>query len=310
MNQTTLVAAALGALGIVVLGASAFTVDSREVAVVLSFGAPRRTVVEPGLYFHLPWPVQEVVRFDRRARVLAVSPTEILTKDKKNLVVEAFAVWRVSDPQRFLEAFQGAKGGAARWEDLATAAEVGLADLVTSSIASAIAQKEFGDLLAVGAAGDDLLPTDVAAAVAETAQTRFGIHLLDMRLRHLGLPLQNEQSIYERMRAERSRIANAYRSEGEEQATTIRAQADRQAAEILAESDKKAAVILAESEAAAARLYAETYKASPTFYKYLRSLETARDVLVGETGSGDPKKSLLVIDSESEPFRVLQGRAP
>lgn len=290
---------------LVLLAASVFTVDAREVGVVLSFGAPQRTLTEPGLYFRLPWPLHEVVRFDRRARVLAVSPSEVLTKDKKNLVVEAFAVWRVADPQRFLEAFQGA--GSVQWEELAKAAEIRLSDLVISRIASAIAQVEFGELLAVGATSQDLLPADVAREVATTSGERFGIQLLDMRLRHVGLPLQNEQSIYERMRAERLRIANAYRSEGEEQATTIRAQADRQAAEILAEADKEAAGILAGSEAAAARLYAEAYREDPEFFRYLRSLDAARTVLGGSPGAPAEQRTLVVIETDKAPFNVLFG---
>jgi hypothetical protein len=100
-------ALALGALPLALLAASVFTLDAREVAVVTSFGAPVRTLLEPGLYMRAPWPLHEVVRFDARARVLEVAPTELLTSDKKNLVVEAFAIWRVADPQKFLEAAGG-----------------------------------------------------------------------------------------------------------------------------------------------------------------------------------------------------------
>ena len=126
--------------------------------------------------------------------------------------------------------------------------------------------------------------------------------VLDVRLRHLGLPLQNEQSIYERMRAERKRTANAYRSEGEEQATTIRAKADREAAEILAEADRAAADIAAEAEAAAARLYAETFREDPEFYRYLRSLDALEDVLVPSEGQGG---TVLVLDSDGDIFQPL-----
>ena len=311
MNRSAWYVAAVAMALLVVAAASVYTVDSREVAIVLSFGAPRRTVMDPGLYFRAPWPIQEVVRFDRRARVLAVAPSEVLTKDKKNLVVEAFAIWRVSEPQKFLESFQSTRTGGVLWEDLAAAAEVRLSDLVIGRIASAIAQKEFGDVLVVGASSEDLLPADVAAEVAQTAASRFGIHLLDMRLRHVGLPLQNEQSIYERMRAERLRIANAYRSEGEEKATTIRAQADRQAAEILAEADKQTADILAGSEAAAARLYAEAYREDPEFYRYLRSLESVKNLVGGtpDASGKRTKRSTIVLESDSQPFQLLHGRS-
>jgi membrane protease subunit HflC len=289
---TQTIAAAAGVALLLLGGASLYTVDAREVAVVLSFGAPVRTVTEPGLYLKAPWPLHDVVRFDRRARVLVAPPSELLTQDKKNLVVEAFTLWRVEDPQRFLEAFRSPGVDAVRWEDLVEAAELRLGDLVSSRIAGALGKKEFTELLAVEETTVELLPADAAE--------RFGIGVLDVRLRHLGLPLQNEQSIYERMRAERKRIANAYRSEGEEQATTIRAKADREAAEILAEADRNAAEIAAEAEAAAARLYAETFRQDPEFYRYLRGLDAMQDVLNAAEG-----QAVLVLESDAEILEPL-----
>ncbi len=301
---TPTIAGAVAGLALLLLGAaSLYTVDAREAAVVLSFGAPVRTVVEPGLYVKAPWPLHEVVRFDRRARVLVAPPSELLTQDKKNLVVEAFTLWRVEDPQSFLEAFRQPGVDVVRWEDLAEAAELALGDLVTSRIAGALGKKEFTALLAVESASSELLPLGVSEGITADAADRFGVGVLDVRLRHLGLPLQNEQSIYERMRAERKRIANAYRSEGEEKATTIRAKADREAAEILAEADKSAAEITARAEAAAARLYAETYRQDPDFYRYLRSLDALEDVLV--SGSGQGEGAVLVVETDSELFQPL-----
>ena len=300
---TPTLAAAAGLALMLLGGASVYTVDAREVAVVLSFGAPVRTVTQPGLYLKAPWPLHDVVRFDRRARVLIAPPSELLTQDKKNLVVEAFTLWRVEDPQRFLEAFRPPGVDVVRWEDLVASAELRLGDLVTSRIAGALGKKEFTELLAVESSSVELLPVEVAEAITAHAAERFGVGVLDVRLRHLGLPLQNEQSIYERMRAERKRIANAYRSEGEEQATMIRAKADRQAAEILAEADRDAAEIAAGAEAAAARLYAETYRQDPEFYRYLRSLDALEDVLVSAGGAAG--ESVLVLDADSDIFAPL-----
>lgn len=295
--------AALGALGLLVLtGASVYTVDAREAVVVLSFGAPVRTVSEPGLYLKAPWPLHEVARFDHRAQILSVPPTEVLTQDKKNLVVEVYTLWQVKDPQRFLEAFRAPGVDEVRWDDLVAAAELRLGDLVTSRTAGALGKREFTTLLAADSGTADLLPADVAAQVTADAGERFGIGVLDVRLRHLGLPLQNEQSIYERMRAERRRIANAYRSEGEEQAATIRAKADRQAAEVLAEADLVAARVRAEAEATAARLYAETYRKDPEFYRYLRGLDAIEAVL--DPAGGGPRAT-LVIEDDSEIFAPL-----
>lgn len=291
MNSTWTLAAAVAALA-AGLGASVYTIDAREVAVVTQFGAPIRTLLEPGLYLRAPWPLHEVVRFDRRAHLLQAKPAEVLTKDKKNLVVESFVVWRVDDPQLFLESVGTQE-----------AAEVQLGDLVTSQIAASLGQQEFSDMLSVDPEGAGaLLPSTLQDTVGTVAAGRLGVEVLTIELRHLGFPLQNEQSIYERMRAERSRIANAYRSEGEEKAAAIRADADRQATEILATAERDAAGIRAEAEGRAAALYAAAYKRDPGFYRFIRQLEAADAVL--------DEDSVLVLDADDPLFRTLTQGAP
>ena len=196
-----------GFLAAALLGSSIYTVDAREVAVVTLFGKPVKTVTEPGLQAGLPWPLHQVVRFDKRTQLLSVETAEVLTRDKKNLVVEAFLLWRISDPERFLEAVGTTE-----------IANTQLSDLVASRIAAALGNRDFGELMTTEGDAVSMLPDNLLNGIAEIGKDRLGIEALDVRLRHLGLPLQNEQSIYERMRAERSRIANAYRSEGEERA--------------------------------------------------------------------------------------------
>jgi len=227
-----------------------------------------------------------VVRYDQRARVLAAEPTELLTEDKKNLVVEPYAVWRIADPQRFLEAVGSVE-----------AAELRLSDICISRIASSLGQVQFTDLLSVNATGSQFLPETVKAEVARSAEDLLGVEIIDVRLRSVGLPIQNEQSIYERMRAERSRTANQYRSEGEEKAMGIRAKADRQAAEILADAEQKAAVIEAKADEAAGLLYAKTYAVDPDLYAFVRALEASERVL--ESGG------IVVLDSDASPFETL-----
>lgn len=269
---------------------SVYTLDAREVGIVTMFGATVRTLTEPGLYLRAPWPLHEVIRIDRRARLLAVPPTDLLTKDKKNLVVEPFIVWRVDDPGRFIEAVGSPE-----------AAETQLSDLVVSRIASSLGQREFSELVEVGKAEATLLSPELRGALDEVAVARLGVRVLELRLKHLGLPLQNEQSIYERMRAERSRIANAYRSEGEERAASIRAEADRQAAELRAQSEEDAARIEAAGEAEAARLYAEAYARDPELFSLLRQLAAYEAAL--------DEDDVVVISSDSEAFRALrEGR--
>ncbi len=278
--------------GAALMSSTLYTLDAREIAVLTTFGAPVSAVLEPGLHLKAPWPVQAVVRFDARRRVLTVPATETLTRDKKNLVLEVFAVWRVSDPQRFLEALGGID-----------VAEGQLTDLVQSRVSAAIGKLEFQDLLAVGdpAAPAELLPAEVLTDVAAIAQSRLGIAVEDLRLRHLGLPLQNEQSIYERMRAERTRIANAYRSEGEEQATAIRAQADRQAAELLAAAERDAGLVMAGAERAVAATYAEAYRQDPALFQ----LWTAMEAYSAALGEDDT----LVLSTNSPFFEAMSPPA-
>jgi len=266
MNQKLLLGGAAALLAAVML-TTPYTVDAREVAVVTMFGKPVDNVTEPGLNFRAPWPIHQITRYDRRARLLDVEPAEVLTKDKKNLVVEAFVLWRVADAERFLETVGSAE-----------AAETQLSDLVVSRIAASFGQREFHDLMQVGGS-EPTLPVEVATGTAEVANERLGVEIVDVRLRHVGLPVQNEQSIYDRMRAERRRIANAYRSEGEEKAAAIRAEADRTAAEILARADTEAAGIRATAEQAAAEKYAASYRQDPKLFRLVRQLEASQALL-------------------------------
>lgn len=283
MNRSTLAAAALGLLW---MSSAVYTVDSREVAVVTQFGQHVDNITDPGLHLKAPWPLHALTRYDARARLLPVEATELLTRDKKNLVVEAFALWRVADPRRFMETVQTDEAAALR-----------LSDLIESQIAAALGQADFTELLSTERTTEQLLPPEVVTAVNTAAQTRFGIAVMEVRLRHVGLPLQNEQSIYERMRAERSRTASRYRSEGEEQATAIRAKSDREASEILAEANRAAAGIRATAEQEAARLYAEAYREDPALYRLLRDLETNAALLDEDT--------TIILSPGSAPFSTL-----
>jgi membrane protease subunit HflC len=200
----------------------------------------------------------------------------------------------VSDPRLFLEAVGTTE-----------AAETQLSDLAVSRIASSLGQREYSSLMAVAspsATQNPMLPPDLQRSVAEVAARRLGIEVVDLRLRTLGLPLQNEQSIYDRMRAERSRIANQYRSEGEEQAASIRAEADRKAAEMLADAEEAAARVEASADETAARLYAEAFARDPALYLHLRELE-AFEAIIGEDDT-------LILESDSALFRRALGSRP
>ena len=201
------------------------------------------------------------------------------------MVLTPFVLWKVSDPKRFLESLRELE-----------AVQAPLGDVVISRIAAAIGEVSFSDILNTEGAADRILPEDIVSKINQEVE-QYGINVELVRLRHIGLPIQNEQSIYERMRAERSRIAKKYRSEGEEEALKIRAKADRDAVEIQANADRDAAEIIAKAEKEAAALYAEQYSQAPDLYQLLIDLEASEATF--ESGG------TFIFDSNERPFSTV-----
>jgi modulator of FtsH protease HflC len=262
-----------------------FIVDARNVAVVTMFGDPVQDIREPGLYFKAPWPIQQVRVFEGRAQLLRFEPFEAFTKDTKNVVLTPVAIWKISDPTLFLQRVRNEEGAARP-----------LRDLITSYIAASIDKINFADVLNVDANPGPLLPSDLREQV-NTKASQFGISVEEVQIIELSLPVQNEQSIYERMRAERSRIANLYRSEGKEKADGIKAKADREAAEIISNAQKDAADIRSKAEKVASEKYAQTYSKNPELYLLLRDLESIRASF--ESGGH------VILPMNERPFRTL-----
>src|ERR1700691_1350530 len=219
-RKTTYITA--GALALPLLFLSLYSVRETEFALVTQFGRPVRTVATAGL--HVKWPFQSILWFDKRLRIYNPRPSEFLTRDKKNLVIDNYVAWRIDDPDRFVQSVG----------DTASA-EMRLHDIIWSGLSAALGMQDL-DLL-VSASPDrvqatnmlDLLTVDADRA----ALTSYGIRIVDVRIKRLNFPEQNKQSVFARMRAERERIAMQYRAEGEQQALIIRSNADRQKEEIL-----------------------------------------------------------------------------
>ena len=202
----------LAVAGALVAFGSAFVVDTTEYAVVTRFGRPVRTYVAPGLHFRVPL-VDQVVRLDARLLMTEPPTAEYLTLDKKNVVARTFLVWHVSDPVRFLQSVQ-----------LRDAAEARLAAVTSSEIGAAFGSVSFDALVSTDAEKMRLgaIVGGVEQRVRETAAREYGIDLVSLRVERLAFPQQNEASVFQRMRAERQRIARQFRSEGEEQSLRIR----------------------------------------------------------------------------------------
>ena len=241
-----------------------FQVDTTEYVIVTQFGNPVRAITEPGLFAKLPDPAQSVIRLNNRLRLYTLPQAEFLTQDKKNIVVESYATWRVADPLLFLKSVKDAPGAEAR-----------LADILTSELGVALGTYDLSSLVTVQTA-DMQLPTmmEQLAANVDRRTRQYGFTVTDVRLKLITYPEANQASVFQRMRAERERIARQLRSEGAEEAAKITAEAETQAATIRAEALRQAESIRGTADAEAIRIYAEAYGKDEEFYRFLRTLQS------------------------------------
>ena len=291
MTQKKKIRVAAIAGGLLLVYLTFYTTRETEFALITQFGRPVRTVVNAGL--HVKWPFQSILRFDRRLRVYNPRPSEFLTRDKKNLVIENYVAWRIEDPDLFVKSVG----------DTASA-EMRLHDIIWSGLSAALGTLDLESL--VSASADKVQAAsmlDMLTTHADrTALEQYGIRVVDVRIKRLNLPEQNKQSVFARMRAERERIAMQYRAEGEEQALVIRANADREKEAILSAAYKDAETIRGEGDAEATRIYGQAYSKNPRFYKLVRTLESYKKVL--------DDKTTIILNSDSALLKVLtQGEA-
>lgn len=274
----------LGVLLILVLiglSQTLFVVDETKQAIILQFGEPIAIVQEPGLAVKLPL-IQNVIYFEKRILSSDAPPQEYLTTDKKRLVVDHVTRWRITDPLLFFKAVRTEAGARAR-----------LDDIVFSELRRELATVDFVDVISTER---DKIEERVARSTADKA-AEFGIEVVDVRTKRADLPKEVEQSVFDRMRAERQRESALFRAEGEEQANIIRAQAERNSTVIVAEGYREAERIRGEGEAEAIRIYAESLSQDLDFYTFSRRLEAYDTVLK----QGD----LMVVPADSEFFRFL-----
>ena len=271
-----LVLTALFALSTIIM------VDETEQIVILQFGKPVRTIKDPGLNWKFPAPFQPSNSFEKRLLEYDVPPEEILSKDKKSLIIDNYVRWRIIDPLLFLQTVKAVPTAKTR-----------LDDIVYSEL-----RQELGthDMVEIITETRGLIMEKVTKASNEET-SKYGIEVIDVRIRRVDLPRENEASIYARMEAERKRQANKFRSEGEEEAQKIRAATDRDKTVILAEAYKKSQQIRGEGEAKALDIYAASYSKDSDFYEFTRTLETYEKVI--------DKKTTLVLPGDSKLFKGL-----
>ena len=269
---------------VILLQTSCYIVDEREQVVVTEFGQPVRTVQTPGLYFKIPF-IQQLHTFDDRLLYSDADPRQIYTQDKKNLIVDNFARWRVADPLKFLVSVQNVSYAQSR-----------LDDIIFSAVREELGQRTLTEIVAESREEIMQKVTDRS----RDAALALGIDILDVRIKRADLPLENKANVFERMRAERTRQAKEYRAEGEEIATKIRAQTDLDVTTLTSEAFQKSQLIRGEGDAEALRIYADAFEQDPRFYEFWRTLEAYEKTL----GQG----TTVVMPPSSDFFKYLGKR--
>ncbi len=253
-----------------------FIVDQTEQALVLQLGKPVRVIKEPGLNMKIPF-LQQVVSFDRRLLHYDAAPAEIITKDKKNLVIDNYSKWQIIDPLKFYQSVRTEAGAQSR-----------LDDIIYSELRMELGKETLNDI--VSKVRERIMLT--VTRESNKAAAAYGIKVFDVRIKAADLPHENEIHVYTRMQAERQRQAKRYRSEGEETAMKIRSQADRERTIIISEAYKKTERIKGEGEQAAIKTYADAFSQDPDFYEFYRSLQAYEKAL--------EKRSTMVLEKNGE----------
>jgi membrane protease subunit HflC len=240
-----------------------FTVDETQQALVLQLGKPVTGTLGPGLHFKLPF-IQNVVYIDSRVLHYEANKAEVLTKEKKTLVVDNYAKWRIVDALKFYQTLRTVERATSRLDDLVYA-EVRVA--IGSYSMEEVVSSRRAEIMSI-----------VTSNVNDTVKN-FGLQMMDVRVKRTDLPSQNEKAIFGRMKAERERNAKLYRSEGQEEAAKIKSNADKDRTVILAEANRLSEVIRGEGDAAATKTYADSLGQSPEFYSFMRSMDAYKKSL-------------------------------
>jgi membrane protease subunit HflC len=264
MTRSALFTGALAVLFALLLAWTSFyTVNPMEQVLVVQFGAPQQVVTDPGLHVKLPW-MQTAEYIDKRLLKVEAPAEEVITQDKKRIVVDAFARWRIVDPLRFYESLIDQNGAQSR-----------LTPILSSDLRRVLGSQTFSTMLSSARA--DLMH-DIRDDMNEESG-RFGINVVDVRIRHADLPQQNSEAIYRRMQQERKREANEFRAEGEEISQRIKSRADREVTVLVAEAGRESQILRGEGEAEKTRILAEAYGQDPDFFAFYRSMQAYQDAL-------------------------------
>ena len=279
------------ALGAILYSAMAVVVRQGQAVLVTRFGRPIRAATDAGLHWKLPWPIDQASLLDMRRRVYETGHTEMLTRDKKNVIARTFVVWRIGDPLAFTQAVGAEDGAEGKLDGLLTNAAIGT---LGGHDLSALVSTNPADLQT------DQIEAELLGSTAPVALHNYGVAIEQIRLERIALPEENVSAVFDQMRAERRQFAAKFEAEGELEASRIRSEAELEAARIRAKGSEEQARIRGESAAQVARTYADAHKVDPELYRFTRSLESI-DKLV-------KSNSTLILRTDSEPFSLLQSK--
>ena len=269
------------------LTASLFVVDQRQYAIVFSLGEVKRVISEPGLHFKLPPPFQNVLFLDNRILTLDTPDSDrFITAEKKNILVDAFVKWHIVNPKLYYVSFNGDERRAN--DRMSQIIKAALNDEITKRTVREVISGERGKVMSA-----------IQKKVADEA-TQIGVDIIDVRLKRVDYVENINNSVYDRMKSERTRVANELRSTGSAESEKIRADADRQRTVILAEAYRDAETIRGQGDANASATYAQAFGQNPEFYKFYRSLEAYR-------ASFKSHADVLVMDPNSDFFKYFKS---
>ena len=259
-----------------------FTVSEREQAIITELGEFKRVIVEPGLHFKKPF-VEKITRFEKRMLSTDAPPGQYLTLDKKRLVVDFLARWRIDNPLVFFKSVRNLFSANTRIEDI-----------VYSELREELATHDINEVIAENRE----LIMDKVKEGSSAKLEEYGIELIDVRIKRADLPTEVQQSVFDRMVAERQRISKRYRSEGAEESAKIRANTNKDKDIILAQAYAKSEKIKGEGDKKATKIYSDSYSKDPSFYEFMRKLETYEKII--------DEKSIIFLPIDSELLDLIK----
>ncbi len=270
----------------------AYQVRRTETALVTTFGKPTTTRTDPGLYWKWPWPIQKVQKFDNRIQNFEGRFEETLTQDGKNLMVLVYAGWKISSPEMFRKSFN----------DSVTDAEKRLEDLIRSEKGAVVGTHPFSDFISPDEKKLKFveIESQILDRVRKPAAEKYGIDIVFLHIKKLGLPESITEKVFERMKAERQKFVDKLKAEGEGRAIDIRSEADSERIKTLAQAEARVIELRGSAEAEAAKYY-EIMEKNPELAIFLQKLTTLEQTL--------KERSTLILDERTPPFDLLKGGA-